>query len=256
MAQDIAVEIHGDGEPVVMLHGLGGTSNVFTPQAEILSKFFRVIRPDLPGSGRTPSAQQPLSIENLVDAVLGVMERYDARGAHLAGHSMGTIICQHLAVKHPDAVRSLALIGPLAAPPEAGRPHIRARAAKARSEGMAGIADAIVQGGTSAATKASKPEAAAFVRELLMRQDPEGYALSCEALADAQPAQVEQLHIPALLITGTEDTVSPPVSVRALANRLAGARMVILNGCGHWAPVERAGQVTEALMNFYFDPAR
>jgi pimeloyl-ACP methyl ester carboxylesterase len=254
MPEEIAVEIHGNGDPIVMVHGLGGTSNVFAPQADVLSKHFRVIRMDLPGSGRT-RAPGPLSIDSLVEAVLSVMDRNGARPAHIVAHSMGTIVAQHLAVKYPDAVRSLALIGPLAAPAEAARPNVRARAIKAREEGMAGIADAIVQGGTSAATKAARPEIAAFVREFLMRQDPEGYALSCEALADAQPAQVESLKVPALLITGSEDAVSPPAAVRALAKRIPGSRITIVDSCGHWATVECASRITEALMNFYFDSA-
>jgi pimeloyl-ACP methyl ester carboxylesterase len=252
MADDLAVEIHGNGDAVMMVHGLGGTSNVFTPQADTLSRYFRVIRPDLPGSGRSRATGQ-LSIQGLADAVLSVMDRNGIESAHLAGHSMGTIICQHLAVKRPSAVRSLALIGPLAAPPDAGRPNIRARAEKARTEGMIGIADAIVQGGTSAATRACRPEVAALVREFLMRQDAEGYALSCEALAEAQAAPVESLKIPALLITGSDDAVSPPPAVKALARRIQSSRTLILSGCGHWTTVEAATQVTEALLNFYFE---
>jgi pimeloyl-ACP methyl ester carboxylesterase len=100
MADEIAVEIHGNGDPVVMVHGLGGTSNVFGPQADVLSRYFRVIRPDLPGSGRS-RATGALSIESLVETVIGVMDRNNARPAHLVGHSMGTIVCQHLAVKYP-----------------------------------------------------------------------------------------------------------------------------------------------------------
>lgn len=251
MTDQLAVEIHGSGDAVVMVHGLGGTSNVWGPQAQVLSRYFRVIRPDLPGSGRSPT-KSALSIESLADVVLDVMEKNGVDQAHLAGHSMGTIVCQHVAVKRPSAVKSLALIGPLAAPPEAARPNILSRAAKARAEGMAGIADAIVQGGTSAATKASRPEVAAFVRELLMRQDPEGYALSCEALAAAEAAPVESLNMPALLVTGSEDGTSPPPAVRALGARIAGSRVLVLDGCGHWTTVERPSQVTEALLNFYF----
>lgn len=251
MSENIAVEIHGNGDPVVMVHGLGGTSNVYFHQAEILAKYYKVIRPDLPGSGRTP-ASGPLSIASLAQSVLSVIDAHAGQAVHLVGHSMGTIVCQHVAVMRPDAVRSLALIGPLAAPPEAARGNVRARAAKARAEGMVPIADMIVQGGTSAATKASRPEAAGFVRELLMRQDPEAYALSCEALADAQPAPVERLNIPALLLTGSEDAVTPPPAVAVLAARFSTARTIVLEGCGHWATVECPRQVTEALLNFYF----
>ena len=249
-ASKIAVEVHGNGDPVVMVHGLGGTSNVFTPQVDALARYFKVIRPDLPGSGRTPASGR-LSIESLVDVVVKVMEQSGVESAHVVGHSMGTIVCQHLAVRHPSRVRSLALIGPLAAPPDPARSAVRDRAAKARNEGMAGIADTIVQSGTSVYTKAARPEAAAFVRELLMRQPPEGYALSCEALAEAQAADVSGVACPALLITGSDDVVSPPPAVRALASRFKNARVAILNSCGHWTTLERPSEVTEALLNFY-----
>jgi pimeloyl-ACP methyl ester carboxylesterase len=171
--------------------------------------------------------------------------------AHIAGHSMGTIVCQHLAARHPDKVKSLALVGPLAAPPDPARAAVRDRAAKARKEGMAGVADAVVQAGTSALTRSARPEAAAFVRELLMRQDPEGYALTCEALSAAQPADLANVHCPALLITGSEDVVAPPLAVRLLASRLTSSRVIIFNGCGHWTTIERPLEVTEALLNFY-----
>lgn len=251
MTNDIAVEVHGNsGDAIVMIHGLGGTSNVYTPQVDALARFHRVIRPDLPGSGRTPSGG-PVTIGGLAEAVLGVMDRMGVETAHLVGHSMGTIVCQHVAARQPGKVRSLALLGPLAAPPDAARAAVRDRAAKARSEGMVGIADVIVQAGTSASTKSSRPEAAAFVRELLMRQNPEDYALSCEALAAAEPADLTGVPCPALLITGSEDLVAAPPVVRQLAARFQRARVVILNGCGHWTPIERAAEVTEALLNFY-----
>ena len=250
MTQDIAVEVHGNGEPIVMIHGLGGTSNVFTPQVEALSRFFQIIRPDLPGSGRSP-ANGTVSIGGLVDAVLSVMERSNVQAAHIVGHSMGTIVCQHLAQLHPAKVCSLALLGPLAAPPEAARAAVRDRAAKARNEGMVGIADAIVQSGTSASTRASRPEAATLVRELLMRQDPEGYARSCEALADAQAADLSGVTCPTLLMTGSDDVVAPPPAVRELGLRIQGARVIVWSGCGHWTTLERPAEVTEALLNFY-----
>ena len=98
----------------------------------------------------------------------------------------------------------------------------------------------------------SRTEMAAFIRELLTRQDPEGYALTCEALAAAVAAPVEQLTCPSLLITGSEDGTSPAPSVRALAMRIAGSKLVIIPACGHWATLEAPSAVNDALLNFYF----
>jgi len=251
----VAVEEEGDGDAVVCVHGLGGSSNTWTPLMPALARR-RVLRIDLPGSARSQRAEGALSIARYVDAVLGACTRLGVARAHFLGHSMGTIVCQHLALAAPRLVRSLALFGPLIAPPEAARTAMRARAAKARGEGAAGmheIAQALLQSALSAETRRRSPLAAAFVRESLMRQDGESYARSCEALADAQPAAVEDIVAPVLLVTGDEDGVAPPQAVRALAERLhraASTRVVVLPRCGHWTPVERPEECARELRDF------
>lgn len=250
--KNLAVERHGDGDPVIMVHGLGGTSNAWGPQADVLAHTYRVIRPDLEGSGRS-SVTGPLSIAGFVADLIALLDADGIDSAHFAGHSMGTIVCQHLAVAHPARVRSLALIGPLAAPPDAARVPIRERAELARASGMVPIADAIVQGATSSHTRETKPEVTALVRELILRQDPEGYARSCEALADAQAADVSVLECPVLLMTGSDDAVAPPAAVEALGAKFKDAEVQILEQCGHWTPLEQAGAVTSALVKFFAD---
>ena len=252
--KQIALEEQGDGDAVVMIHGLGGTSNTWYPQVGPLARFCRVVRLDLEGSGRSPAAGA-LSIASFADDVTAMMDALDIPAAHLCGHSMGTIIGQHIAAKQPERVRSLALFGPLAEPPAPARQAMRERAATARKDGMTPIADALVQAATSAETKAHRPAAAAFVREILMRQDPEGYARTCEALAAAASADLASIRCPTLLVTGDEDGVSPPPAVEALGERIAGSRLIVLGGCGHWTPIEKPSQVSAALLNFYYSGA-
>jgi pimeloyl-ACP methyl ester carboxylesterase len=249
----LAVEVDGEGAPIVCIHGLGGTSNTWSPLMRSMRNF-KVIRIDLPGSGRSSVGSTSLSIERMVDSVLAVCKHFDITMAHFIGHSMGTIVCQHVATKKSSLVKSLTLFGPLVCPPDAARPNINARAQKASEGGivaMQEIADAIVAGATSASTRESLPVAVAMVRESLMRQDPQGYSKSCEALAQAQSADLESISIPVLLVTGDEDTVAPPSSVREMARRLSNARVMILNRCGHWTtferPLECAKQLEETL---------
>ena len=248
--KEIAVEQQGDGDAVVMIHGLGGTSNSWYPQVGPLARFNRVVRLDLEGSGRSP-ATGALSIASFAADVIALMDALDIRAAHLCGHSMGTIIGQHIAAERPDRVKTLALFGPLAEPPEPARQAIRDRAATARTDGMVPIADTLVQVATSAETRAHQPAAAAFVREILMRQDAEGYARTCEALAAATSANLAGIRCPTLLVTGDEDGVSPPPAVRALGNRIAGSRLIVFTGCGHWTPIEKPSQVNAAILNFH-----
>lgn len=243
----MAVEVDGEGDAVVLVHGLGGTSNTFTPQVARLAGRFRVVRPDLPGSGRSP-LPGPLSIPGLVDALARLCARLGIERAHFVGHSLGTIVCQHLAVAHPGLVRSLALLGPILAPPDAGRQGIRDRARRARAEGMQGVADAVCQAALSGDTRANHPIRVALVREMLMRQDPEGYAATCEALASAEAADLARITCPTLLVTGDEDAIAPAGAARAMAERIRDARVLVLPKCGHWTTIERWREVTDALL--------
>jgi 3-oxoadipate enol-lactonase len=248
--KQLALERHGGGTALIMVHGLGGTSNIWYPQIQVLSKRFDIAAVDLEGSGRSPVAGA-ISIDSLAADLVALIEALQFQKVHLVGHSMGTLVCQSIAARHPEKVHSLALLGAFPEPPEAARQGLRDRAAKARREGMTAIADSIVQAATSADTRINQPAAAAFVRELLMRQDPEGYARSCEALAAAHAVELSAIACPTLLVTGDEDRVAPPATMQAMASRIRGARTRIIGGCGHWPTVERPKQVNYALIELY-----
>jgi pimeloyl-ACP methyl ester carboxylesterase len=256
----VAVEEEGEGPAIVCVHGLGGSSNTYTPLMPAMARH-RVIRVDLPGSGRSQRAEGALSIERYVDTLLGICTRLNVTRAHWVGHSMGTIVCQHIAASQPKMVASVALFGPLIAPADAARTAMTARAAKAR-EGPASmheITQALLNAAISADTRQRLPLAVAYVRESLMRQDGEAYARSCEALAGAQAAAVDRIEAPVLLVTGDEDGVAPPQAVRTMAEKLHGARstrVVVLPRCGHWTPIERPEECQRELREFLAAQAR
>jgi 3-oxoadipate enol-lactonase len=91
----IAVDIFGDGTPILMFHGLGGTSNVWCAQ-RVVSRHFRVLCPDLEGSGRSPLLGH-LSIDGFVADMATLLQTLNISSAQAAGYSLGTVICQHLA---------------------------------------------------------------------------------------------------------------------------------------------------------------
>ena len=249
----MAVEVDGEGDAVLMIHGLGGTSNVWTPVLPALSRH-RTVRPDLPGSGRSDRIEGPLSIDRFVQAMERVCAALGLARVHVAAHSLGTIVAFHLAAVAPRLVRSLALFGPLLCPPDTARPGLRARGDKARAEGEAGmqaIADQLVQGAIATETRTRRPLAVAAVRELVMRQCPDGYARTCEALADARPADVAAIACPTLLVTGDEDQIAPAQTVRQIGERMSGARVTVLPRCGHWTTIEKPEECDDLLRRFY-----
>jgi 3-oxoadipate enol-lactonase len=253
IAVEIDAPVGGGGDAVLMIHGLGGTSNTWTALLAAFTRF-TTLRFDLPGSGRSHRVEGPLSIDRFVESALRVLSASGIERAHVVAHSLGTIVAAHLAAREPKTVRSLALFGPLLAPPDAARGNIRGRGDKARSEGVAGmqaIADVLVQSATSAETKAKRHAAIAFVRETVMRQDPDGYARTCDALAEAEAADTARIACPTLLVTGDEDIVAPPQAVRSMGERITGSHVEVLRGCGHWEPIEKPGECIELLRRFY-----
>jgi 3-oxoadipate enol-lactonase len=245
----LVAEVQGDGFPVVMLHGLGGSSNMFQPQLAVLGNH-RVIRIDLPGAARSPRPIEPLSSDAMAGAVVTAVRSLGVAKAHFVGHSMGTIVCQKIAVDEPALVASLTLFGALAEPSDATRDALPKRARLARSGGMSEIADQIVANALSAQTRETNPAAVAFVRESIMRQDPESYARSCEALANARAVDPRLIDAPTLLATGDADTVNPVSVAQALADKIKGATLRTMDRCGHWATIEKVQESNQLLGDF------
>ncbi len=245
----LVAEVSGEGFPVVMVHGLGGTSNSFQPLMSVLSGY-RVIRIDLPGAGRSPVPHDDLSMEKFAAAVLEACKALGVARGHFAAHSMGTLVAQRLAAGYPDLVASLTLFGGLVEPPEAARAGLAARAQLARSEGMEPIAEQIIAATLSAETKVQRPAAVAFVRESIMRQPADGYAKHCEALAKAMAADHRMITAPTLLLTGDADVVAPPSMAQTLGDRISKATVAIIDRCGHWVTIEKPRESGERMKDF------
>jgi 3-oxoadipate enol-lactonase len=249
--KELAVEITGEGPVVLLVHGLGGTSNFYQPQVAALAERFTVVRPDMEGSGRT-AVRGRLTIEGFANDLADLLKNLDAGPARVVGHSMATITVRLLAATRPELVSHLALLGAVPAPlPEAGQQGQHDRAAKARAGEMPAIADAVMTNATAEATRRDHPATAALVRELVLRQDPEGYARSCEALAGATDPGPVSPDLPLLLLTGAGDGVGKPEISQALADAHGAATLDVLDDCGHWTALERPHEVTEHLLKFF-----
>jgi len=247
--QQLFVDQYGEGEPVLFVHGLGGSANCWRPLSNDLCNDYRLIVPELPCSARSPITET-LTIESIADSMWALLDSLDISQAHLIGHSMGTIVCQYMAAARPDGVTSMSLLGPLAEPPEPARGALRDRAELVRQSGMRGVADALADVALSKKTKRENGNVQGFVREVIIGQNPEGYAKSCIALAAAQAVDASLLSVPTLLITGDEDGVAPPANVEKLHQALPDSKYHVLDNCGHWTLNERPNAVCELVRSF------
>lgn len=246
---NMMVEVEGDGMAVMLIHGLGGTSNTWQPVLPALAGM-RVVRPDLPGAGRSATPDGVIDVAFLANALIRLASDLGIEKMHLVGHSFGTLIAQHVAAARPALVETLTLFGPIIEPADAARERLRARAKAVRTNGMAEVAEQVSIAGLASSVMQDNPTAAAFVRESHMRQDAEGFAKSCEALAGASRAAASAIKSQVLAVAGDEDAVSPPGNAYQLADEIKGAKAVILSGCGHWAPVEKPQECRRLLSEF------
>ena len=233
----LVMEDAGQGPALVMLHGLGGSSNTFEPLLDGLTGW-RILRPDLPGAGRSPLRPSVHRIEDLSHAITEALKAAGISRAVIAAHSMGTLLAQHMALTAPDRVTALILFGALTEPTEPARTGLQQRAAQAEREGMAGIADAVSTASLSPHTRSTNPAVRAYVRESLMRQPPQGYANHCRALSRATAFPVRRINCPVTLITGADDPVAPPAMAETLHRTIPHSQLHILPNVGHWAPLE------------------
>jgi 3-oxoadipate enol-lactonase len=246
---DVWAEVDGTGPAVVFVHGLGGTSNVFAAQVRSLAADYSTVCFDLRGHGMSPLAGD-VSIASWASDIEALLDQLSLSSATIVAHSLGTLVAQRLASTRPDLVDGLVLLGPIRDLADAARDAQRARAAVVRADGMGAVAQTIAFAATSNTTQAEQPSVTAFVKELLQRQSPEGYARACEALGSSTPPDMTAFSKPVLLVTGSDDAVSPAARINELSTAFNNVRVHIIDGIGHWTSIEAANDVNEQLASF------
>jgi len=248
---DLTMYLRADGPqdaPVLlMLHSLGTDHGVWDPQAAVLSRQFRVIRPDLRGHGLTGVTPGPYSIKGLAVDVLCAMNRLGITRAHVAGLSIGGMVAQALAAAAPGLVSSLVLCDTAMSIPPPGL--WRDRAGMVRASGIAAIADAVLARWVTPAV-ADAPETRRL-RTMLVNTAAEGYAAAAEAIAaaDLSPT-IRSLRVPALIVVGDQDVATPISSAKDLADAIAGSEFRLIRGASHIPTFERSIEVTGVMETF------
>jgi 3-oxoadipate enol-lactonase len=248
---NIFYEVTGDGLPLVFVHGLGGTSNVWHAQRVGLAKYFKVITLDLPGSGRSDKTERQYSMERWIAQLAGLADAAKLDKLVLIGHSMTTVLAQSFAAAHGKRLHALVLCGPITELPPAGKDAFAKRAETVQKEGMIAVADTVLAGALTPATREGNPALAGLVREMLLANDPACYAGHCQALrAGSARADQPNIKCPTLILVGDQDSVTPLANARAIAAAVSGARLRIIPATAHLTMLERPELFNAALIEF------
>lgn len=264
---DVYYEEHGSGEPLLLIMGLAGDSLAWLFQRDAFAAHYRTVVFDNRGVGRTSKPDGPYSIAQMADDAAGLMEALDIGRAHVVGVSMGGMIAQELALRHPQRVRSLVL-GCTYARPDAG-------VSATFEESLAHF------GGTRGADGAievdlSTVDPMAFIQRLLpltftpqfmMNELPKMIQVFAGALQHgfdlrailAQVAATQshdtlerlaEIGVPTLVLTGDSDLLIPPANSDAIAARIPGARLERIAGGSHGFNFEKPEQFNAAVLGF------
>jgi 3-oxoadipate enol-lactonase len=244
-------ETEGDGPTVAFVHGLGATANVWHAQRVTVSKNYRVVTFDLPGSGRSDKSRPTHSFDAWADDLAGLLDHLGLPAAAVVGHSMGTVIAQRFAARHPERTKALVLAGALTELAAPAKEAYTRRAALVEQEGMAAVADAMLATALSAGTRERNPALTGLVREMYLANDPASYAGHCRALAEGS-AQDDQPKItcPTLLVVGDQDAVAPLRVQRQVSAAIAGSAIRIVPNTAHMTMLETPEAFNAILLEF------
>lgn len=243
----------GDGAALVLIHGIGGSSESWAPLFDRFTRSYRVIAWDAPGYGGSAlPARGEATAEGYAARLAALLDMRGVMAAHVIGHSIGAPIAAALWQQRSSVVASLALIHPVTGfggLPAERREELRA-ARLADIEGLSMAAFGEARAPMILGSKAGE-DVAAEVARIIATIPEAGYRAMVEVMAAADLAAVlPSVKPPVLVIAGEDDKVAPPGSVRAIADALPDAEYAEFPGIGHYMPLEDRAAFAARLERF------
>jgi 3-oxoadipate enol-lactonase len=251
--QPLHVEEHGEGEPLLLLEGLGQSLWAWREQIPVFARRFRTIGFDTRGTGRSPVPDEPYGIDELAQDAADVL---DGRTASVVGLSMGGYVALTLALARPELVRSLVLVGT-----GAGGPDRVPRPQGVRDASAAAIGLPFDEYGRRTMPLTFSPgwterNSGRFEEILAARLEHPTPDVTLEAHLRAcygfygRGCEVERIEAPALVVHGDADVIVPAENGRALGSRLRNGRYVELRGRGHNVQLEDPATFNRLVLEF------
>jgi 3-oxoadipate enol-lactonase len=241
----------GYGVPLVLMHAFPLSREMYAEQADALDKIARVLTFDAPGVGNSESGE--VSIHGLADLAVGLMDALQIKTAVVGGVSMGGYAALSFARRYPDRLRALILADTRAsADTDEGRAGRRALADLAIEKGASAVAEQMLPKVLGASTLKRRRKVVDRVRKMIEATPPETIAALSIALGerdDSTPA-LSNIRVPTLVITGEEDSITPPSEAREWGSLIPDARIVEINEAGHLANLEMPERFNALVLEF------
>ena len=256
IAPSVRVARIGEGEPLVLINGLGANLEMWQPLVRELAGDRQVIAFDLPGTGRSARPRRTLRMRELAGVVTALLDHLDLERPDVLGYSLGGVLAQELAHRAPHRVRRLVLCatspGLPSIPPDPLVSALMLTPARYWSRGLAELIVPIIAGGRTARDGRAL-EAGLGLR---LEQPPSalGYLYQLYALTGwSSHPWIRGVRHPALVMHGDRDPVVPLANGRYLAQALPHGRLEVIPGAGHLFLFDEPHSAAPALTSFLAD---
>ena len=250
----MTVELHhrfdgpSDAPVLVLGSSLGTTGAMWDDNVPALSERFRLLRYDTRGHGGSPVPDGPYTMDELGADVLALLDRLELERVAYCGLSIGGMIGMWLASEAPQRIERLVLCCTVTCFPP--RELWDERIETVRAEGIEPMVEPALERWLPDEVRAARPEAEAHLRALIRATPPEGYAGCCEAIRDMDLRdRLARIEAPTLVVAGSQDPSTPAEKVRTIAEAVAHARYVELEGAAHIANMGRPKEFERAVLD-------
>lgn len=247
----IRYDVKGDGETVLFVPGFATNLHLFDHQAGPVSKRYRAVRFDLRGHGKSSAPPEGYSTSDYARDVVALVDHLNLGRCHLVAASMGGGIAVHLALRHPELVRSLVLAGAVVDGFEGWGDDFRSRLRRVRKIARSDGVDAAVGDWKTHPFFSATRDMGAFFREVLEFSGASWLQNSWPAAeARSDFSRLGELEKPTLVVVGERD-VDPCKQIAVeLARMVPGARRVVIKGAGHLPCWDAPDEFNRLLLEF------
>lgn len=249
----INCEVSGrEQAPVVVLsHSLACSMLMWHPQLDLLEPHFRVVRYDTRGHGGSDAPPAPYTLQQLVDDAIGILDELGCNRVHWVGLSMGGMIGQGLALRHPDRIDRLVLADTSARIPDDAQPIWQERIDAVFKEGLQVVADSTLERWFTPDFLEQRSPLIGQIRQQILATPVSGYIGCSEAIRrldylDRLPA----IQAATLIMVGADDPGTPVAAAEAMHAKIKNSQLVVIPDAAHLSNIEQAQTFNDNLIAF------
>ena len=242
-----------DGPPLLLIQGLGTDSRGWALQRLAFGRRYRCYAIDNRGTGRSDRPAGPYALDRMALDALAVLDAEGVQRAHVIGASMGGVIAQIIGVLHPERTRSLVLACTACRHHEWRRELLQEWADAVDEGGMAALGDEALEWLVGPRLRKRFGIWLNLLARILLQSPPEPFIAQVGAILDASDElrlELATVRVPTLVVTGSQDSLTPVGDAEELAELIPHARLEVISGAAHGLMVEAPNGFNDTVLRF------